>query len=363
MSSNIPLEKDQANKSKLLAWIKHELNVLFYSCWTFCKKWWISSFIVLSTAAFAIPPIWYSAWFPDAQQFYFNELEREAKTDEEKKHLKKPNIFQVSTKYVDDFSTPAPWLLICTIFYFIGQFKQIRIFSEIGNLKNEIEIANENLEASKSELSDYKIQARKELSEEKNDHADTRRHYAYSVKQELQNVFTQYGWFDENDCRLSLYTFDKNQNSANLIHRYCRLSIFEKVGRLSIPATDGVIAAALNNGDSVWVRVLQHSKREERRYIAAVRRVLNDEYGVSVADETFVKVRMKSSLYYCRSIKRQNGAHLQKFAVFVVESTNPDAFKEDSLNEIFTQRKDQIYRMVDHLSRLEAVMNPIKETV
>lgn len=370
MSDKNKSKNESDEKSLIIPKILHEWNVLCKYSRKKINRYWNAFFIIFSLVVFAIPPIWYSAWFPDAQQDIFNKIKNELKTDVEKDNLKKPGFFYVSWKHVDDFSAPTPWMIIVTVLFGMAQFKQFRLTDDIKDLydenvelKEKLKEVNKNLDESNNKFINYEIQARKFLSEEQADHADTRRHYAYSVKQELQNFFTQHKWFDSNECRLSLYTFDKSQNTANLIYRYCIISKLEKIGRLSISARDGVIAAALNNGDSVWMKVVKYTKKNNKRYEAEIRKYLSDHYGVTVSDETFQNVRMKPSVYYCRSIRKQSGINFDKFAVFVIESENPEAFTEDLMNEVFSQKNHQIYRMVDHLSKLEAVMNPIQEAV
>ncbi len=368
MDGGTPVVMENSENSKWLASLRYEFIVFRNNVRKFFNKWWNEIFITFSFVAFAIPPIWYSAWFPDAQQALYQEMQNNQKEEKEKNSIKKPGFFQVSFHHVNDFSAPPPWLLIFTLIYILAQVKQFKITEENIKLKAEnIDLIKDkssvksDMDKLNTEFEDYKIKAREELSDEKLEHYDTRKHYSYSVKQELQNFFTQHKWFDENYCRFSLYTFDKNFSSANLIHRYCIISRLEKAGRLSISAKDGVIAAALNNGDSVWVKVIKHSKKDNKKYEAAIRKCLSENYGVTVSDETFKNVRMKPSVYYCRSIRRQNGIDLGKFAVFVIESENPEAFTEEMLNQVFSQKMIQIHRMVDHLSRLEAVMNPTKE--
>ncbi len=339
---------------------------------------WVRFFVVLTIVALPVVSIWYSGWFADAQQALHKEIISSNIANKITEEVGKPSFYAVAKYHIFDIYAPPFWTIISILGFFITQMLQIWIKEEnksllnknnnlttsIANRDKEIEVLKNNLFSLKKEWEKKLLETenfyRGKLEREVEEHDATRKHYMYSVKQELNNFFKSQNWFDKYNCRLSLYRFDKNKKMAYLMHRCCNISEYENKGRIVIPASEGFISAVLKNGEKVFAQINRFDCNDQVSYLNEMRAELNRFRSV-VSDETFNNTRMRSCIYYCRAVREQGLVSNDKFAVFVIESEDPSAFSDKNVDRIFDASNEDIYRIVNHLNRLDSITNPIKE--
>lgn len=379
MSSGV--SQSSSNRPELIDWIVNKWNGFLRRMNAFGFK----CIVIVSSLALPLVSIWYSGWYPDAQQKIVNEQKNLNIKNGIYDEVEKPSFLYVTKIYKFDLTSPPPWAALSILIFFISQMTQLRLKDDnealsirLNNLERELgtkitenNSLEERFKSLEGEFSKFKEKSGQEvdslneahgleLDKEKYSHYETRMLYASSLKNEVQNFFSSQKWFDNKKCRLSIYRFDKNKKNAHLIHRYCTISEFGDKGRIAIPADDGLISALLRNGEKVFLQIARYKKDNEEVYFEEMRSELS-RYRANVHDDTFEKTRMKSSIYYGRAIIDNGVNGRGKFVVFVLESESPDAFTELKMDKIFNSRKDRVYKIVDHLHRLEDIMNPIKE--
>lgn len=286
---------------------------------------------LLSAAFFAVCSIWYGAWYPDAQA----EMHTALKIADPK--AGKPSFWEVSSSNIH-LTSPVGYT---SLFLVLG------LLSGVGsgfNARRMGEIKAE-LEALQVRESEFKA--------EQESHADTQRYYYESLKDHLIGFFCKsIDNFDET-CRASVYRHDADAKAFRLVFRHCQITRFESRGRVSIPDGEGVVGATLANGDSVYISGLP--EKRNKAYQREINRQLN-LYGASISEHVIGRLRMPSRSYFGYAIR--DVISREKFAVLILESTNPDHFDPESLALLLGGDGARIAMYVRHIAHLDSKLNP-----
>lgn len=286
-------------------------------------------------AVFALP-IWFGSWYSAAQ----DEIHRIIAIEENKKisELLKPDFWSVSKNHIFDFKSPVIYCIFALILIMLTQGNYFKLSKDFSILKNN-----------KSILEDEKRDLHGKINGEQESHSETRQLYYESLKEHIRRLCENSEGYIGNKCRASIYRIDREEDIARLIFRCSGISKHENKGRVSIPLNEGVVAATVQNGDFVYISV------SKTRYASRMRKELSN-YGVSVSDATLSTIQMKSNTYYGRAIRDLTSG--EKIAILVMESLDEDAFDKDVLNEIFEAQNNDFTKWVQHIARIDSVLNP-----
>jgi hypothetical protein len=189
---------------------------------------------------------------------------------------------------------------------------------------------------------------------EQESHAETQKYYYEALKDHLINFFcSQIDGFDST-CRASVYRHDAKAKLFRLVFRYSSITRYADKGRVSIPELEGVVGAIFFNGNSLYISRLS-GKISSSGYCKKVNKEL-ESYGVSIPHTTLSKLRMSSLCYYGFAIRDVSSG--EKFAILVIESTNPDQFKEQEITKILSSQSAMISKYVRHIAHIDSKLNP-----
>lgn len=286
-------------------------------------------------AVFALP-IWYGSWYPAAQ----DEVQRKIAIEENKNisEIAKPDFWIVSKNHIFDFKSPVVYCALALLLITLTQWHYFKLSKDFSKLKDSASI-----------LEDEKRDLHGKINEEQESHAETRQLYYESLKEHIRRLCESSGGYIGDRCRASIYRIDREQDVARLIFRCSGISKYENKGRVSIPLSEGVVAATAQNGDYVYISV------PGTRYANKMKKELA-EYGVTVSDATLSTIQMKSNTYYGRAIRDLTSG--DKVAILVMESLDANAFDKNVLNSIFEAQNNDFTKWVRHIARIDSVLNP-----
>lgn len=306
---------------------KYKFNVFF-------GKYLTPILSTVGVCAVFILPMWYGIWYPVAQEDLHKKILIENKNSE----VRKPDFIDVSIYYWSDYKSPVLYCGFTLVLIFFTQFSYFKLAKDFSKMKEL-----------NSKLADDKRDLHTKINDEQEAHSDTRQLYYDSLKDHLRKLCFNSDGFDGSKCRASIYRIDREANLGRLIFRCSGISKYENKGRVSIPLTEGVVAATVQNGEFVYISV------SGRKYAANMRKALN-EYNVSISDETLSTIQMKSNTYYGRAIRDLTTG--DKIAILIMESLDENAFNQECLNGVFERQNNDYTKWVQHIARIDSVLNP-----
>lgn len=143
-----------------------------------------------------------------------------------------------------------------------------------------------------------------------------------------------------NTDRISLYAHDGQSNQFVQLARFSLNPIWDQKSGRSYPASEGCIAKA-------W----QESVYFISDYPAELGDYLDHSEADGVPRDTAAKMRMKSRLYYGRSVRDLSGD--RALAVLIIESVDPTRYTQWHLDQLFAGHAGQ------HLSHLVEMLAPL----
>ncbi|WP_312593974.1 hypothetical protein [Comamonas terrigena] len=292
--------------------------------------------------AFAIP-IWFSGWYPDAQEELHQKIIAELKLKNDSSIPKKPGFSEIVSSYWSDYKTPIPYVILAALLVLCAQIGNFKVSRNLLRLKNDL-----------SEIEDKNEDLRNRFNDEQELHSETRKFYYDSLNKHLRVFCDNSAGFNLECCRASIYRIDKNSNCGRLIFRICGITRFESQGRVTIPLDEGIFGATYQNGDSAIINI------SNKNYLINTNKQLSP-YGVSISQKAIDAIKMKSHSYYGRAIRDEEGR--EKIAILVFESLHQNSFDKKSLDDFFDDKTHDFRKIVQHLVNLDSVLNPYGGTV
>lgn len=193
----------------------------------------------------------------------------------------------------------------------------------------------------------------KNLRDEIEAHNETQKNYYTSIQAHLKYIFCDSVPNFDDTCRTSIYRVDEANLQFKMVFRHSKMSEWDSAGRVVLPLDEGIISAALKKGDSIYVENVP--SRTSQRYERALEKCMA-LYNCTMPIATARKLRMDSLSYYAYAVRNFDTG--RKFAIVIIESERAKNFVKTELDKEFDEKKVEIFRYVNHISRLDAKLNP-----
>ncbi len=280
---------------------------------------------LISVIGLALCSIWYGAWYPDAQANLSKEWKKNGH------NISKPDFWDVSFDNIN-FSSPVAYTFIVLV---------VGMLSGAGGLKSAFRL--EELEKRETEF-----------KKEQEDHSETQQYYYEALKEHLTYFFChQIEKFDDR-CRASVYRHDKSSKMYRMVFRYSEITRYEAKGRVSIPEKEGVIGATYLNGDYIYISNLPIKKALKGYYKETSKQL--SKSGAEISENTLRRLNMPSRCYYGYAIR--DPSTNEKFAILIVESTEPNQFDAEKITEQLNAKSNKIAKFVRHIAHIDSKLNP-----
>lgn len=282
-----------------------------------------------SAVTVCVGSIWFGAWYPDAQ------AEMHARMKKSAPAIPKPS-FWVVTKTGWNVESPVPYTIAGLLF---------SVVAGIGVL-----ITAARVEELEKIASDFQV--------EQEAHAETQRYYLQSLHEHLRSYFCNKIPNFDDSCRASIYRHDIDANAVRMVFRYAEVTRYNHKGRVSIPDSEGVVGAVMENTGSVYINKLP-AKNNVKKYARIMNKLL-EPHGTVIEEATLQRLKMPARCYYGFAIRDIQTT--TKFAVLVLESTNEDHFDPERVREALDADGPVSAQYVRHVTRLDSVLNPYGRT-
>ncbi|WP_221051437.1 hypothetical protein [Shewanella algae] len=279
---------------------------------------------LIGVIGISVCSLWFSGWYSQGEKeyiFHYNSQE-----NNQENPITTASFWEVTSNNLFSLSKPVPYTALTLIIGLIGGFGGFRNQHKI-NKYDELE-------------SKYRI--------EKSNHGETQKNYYEAIGYIIQSIFVSTDDSYDRNCRVTIYRHT-NDNHLQRIFRHAGQTRFEGGGRIRIPDNEGVVGAAWLN-DGVAHITLQHGFKTQA-YNQQLERELTPHGAILPSSKT----RMPTRDYFAMAVR---GPDKTKIAVIVLESTEPDTFKRERLENIISRENVDLAKYILHKGKLDEILNP-----